>query len=285
MEAGKVIKLNVIRESDIGYLLSDKYHEEEILLHYNDCGDNKPNVDDKVDAFLYFDHKKRLAATLLTPKITVFDCGWVEVIDVVNFGVFLDIGIRKDVLLSKDDLPLDLDLWPQIGDKLYAYLENDKDKALLIKLATHSDFLDIKKEAPKELYGKKIMVKVYKLGSEGMNVVTDENYLGFIHHTEYKKEVRLGAEIEARVINVKDNGEINLSLIPQKEIAINDDTVTILNYLNSHLGKMPLGDASSPDEIKALLGISKAAFKRAMGNLMKNHKVVQNQDKKITSLK
>ncbi len=285
MEAGKMSQLTVIRESDIGYILGNGNKEEEILLHYNDCAGKKLDVGDKPKVFLYFDHKKRLAATLLVPKITVFDCDWVEVVDVARFGVFVDIGIRKDILLSSDDLPLNTELWPQKGDLVYAYLYNDNDKGLLIKLATRDDFLDIKQPAPKDLYGKKITARVVKLGSEGINVYSEEGYLGFIHHSEYKKEPRMGGMITGRVIDVKNNGEINLSLIPQKEIAISDDTEVILNYLNSHLGKMPLGDASSPEEIKALLNISKSAFKRAMGKLMKENKISQNQDKKITSLK
>jgi|SRR5690554_200862 len=284
MEAGKVVKLNVVRESDIGYILSDKYNDEEVLLHYNDCDGKKLTIGEKTDVFLYIDHKRRLAATLQTPKVSVFDCNWLKVIDEVDFGVFVDIGIRKDILLSKDDLPYDKKLWPQVDDLIYGYLENDNDKALLIQLGSYDDFLEIKEKAPKELFGEKVLVRVYRVGKEGINVISENNYLGFIHHTEYKEAPRLGALIEARITNVKDNGEINLSLLPQKEIAIKDDTELIINYLKSHLGKMPLGDKSTPEEISDLLGISKAAFKRAMGKLMKEKKVVQNNDKKITSL-
>ncbi|HEY8363966.1 MAG TPA: S1-like domain-containing RNA-binding protein [Haloplasmataceae bacterium] len=284
MEAGKMSQLIVIRESDIGYILSNDNRTDEILLHYNDTAGRKLNIGDRVKVFLYIDHKKRKAATLETPKITVFDCDWVEVVDVVNFGIFVDIGIRKDILLSKDDLPLNKELWPQVGDLLYAYLENDNDKALLLKLANRNEFLDIAQKAPSDLYGKKVLARVVKIVHEGVNVFTTDNYLGFIHHSGYKKTPRLGSLIEARVINVKENGEINLSLIPQKEIALKDDSDTILDYLHNHFGKMPLGDASSPEEIKKVLGISKAAFKRALGKLMKERKVSQNQEKTITSL-
>ncbi len=285
MEAGKMTQLTVIRESDIGYILNDGENKvNEILLHYNDCGDKKPNIGENLSVFLYFDHKKRIAATLYKPKVTVFDCDWVEVVEVMNFGVFVDIGIRKDILLSGDDLPLNQNLWPHKGDLLYGYLLNDNDKGLLFQLGERDEFLEIKQDAPKDIYGKKITVRVIKTGKIGLNVISEEGYLGFIHHTKYKEEPHLGEIIEARVIYVKDNGEINLSLIPQKEIAIKDDTEVILEYLNTHLGNMPLGDASSPEEIKSLLGISKSAFKRAIGKLMKEKKITQNKEKKITSL-
>lgn len=284
MEAGKMINLTVDRVSDIGYILSNGNKEEEVLLHFNECNGKELNVDENVDVFIFFDHKKRLAATLHVPIITVFDCDWVEVVDVVNFGVFVNIGIRKDILLSSDDLPLNKALWPITGDKIFAYLVNDNDKGLLIKLATRNDFLDIFQEAPKDIYGTKIDVRVIKIGSEGINVVSEEGYLGFIHNTEYKEEPRLGSLINARVINVKINHEINLSLIPQKELAIVDDTDTILDYLNTHNGKMPLCDISSPEEIKSLLDISKSAFKRAMGKLLKEKLIRQDLTEKTTNL-
>ncbi len=284
MEAGKMINLKVDRESDLGYILSNGNREEEILLHYNDCAGNTCQIGDEVNVFLYFDHKKRLSATLETPKITVFDCNWVKVVNVVSFGVFVDIGTKKDVLCSSDDLPLNKQIWPQVDDMLYAYLVNDNDKGFLLKLATREDFLEIKQDAPKDVYGNKLEVRVIRIGSEGINVISNEGYLGFIHHSEYKEERRLGSLVEGRVINVKLNNELNLSLIPQKEIAMIDDTELILNYINTHDGKMPLGDASSPDEIKSILDISKAAFKRAIGKLMRENKVVQNDDKKVTSI-
>ncbi len=284
MEAGKMTKLTVDRVSDIGYILSNGNKEDEVLLHFNECNGKELNVGENINVFIFFDHKKRLAATLHVPIITVFDCDWIEVVDVVYFGVFVNIGIRKDILLSSDDLPLNKELWPKVGDKIYAYLINDNDKGLLIKLATRNDFLDIFQEAPKDVYGKKLDVRVVKIGSVGINVISEEGYMGFIHNSEYKDEPRLGSLVNARVINVKSNHEINLSLIPQKELAIKDDSATILDYLNSHYGKMPLCDISSPEDIKSLLDISKSAFKRAMGKLLKEEIITQDLDKKITSL-
>ena len=137
-----------------------------------------------------------------------------KVVDVQDFGVF-DIGIRKDILLSKDELPFDKKLWPQVGD-IHGYLENNNNKALLFTLATYDDFFEIKNNAPISIYGKKLEVFVYRVGKEGVNVISEENYLGFIHHSEYKKTPRLGEKLKARVIKVKTDGEINLSLVPQK---------------------------------------------------------------------
>lgn len=286
MRVGNINKLLVIRKTDIGYVLREPDHEDvDYFLHNNDCAGKDPEIGSLVNAFMFYDHKGRLAATLEMPLITTTDCDFVEVVDIVNYGVYVNIGIRKDVLLSKDDLPLNRELWPQVGDKVYAYLQTDRDKALLIDLGTREDFLDIKEEAPEDVLGKKLQATVIYMGPAGVNIITDENYLGFIHNSEYKEEPRLGETLEARVINVKADGEINLSLIPQKEIAIKDDTQAILDYLESNDGFMPLWDKSSPEEIEDVLNISKAAFKRAVGTLMKQGLIVQDKENKCITLK
>lgn len=284
MEAGKIYTLTVLRETEIGYILGDSKSIDEVFLHRNDCGSIIPKVGEKYRAFLYYDHKKRLCATLLIPKITVFDCGFGEVKTVTNFGVFVDIGINKDILLSSDDLPKQKHLWPQAGDVVFGYLVNDNN-GLLFELGTRDDFEDFKKSAPKELKGNKIKGRVMRIVEEGVNIFTNEGYLGFIHKSQLKDPLRLGLEITGRVINVKDDGEINLSLLPQKELAIKDDKKLILDYLASHGGKMPLGDESTPEEITRVLNISKARFKRALGALLKEDKVYQAISKRETLLK
>jgi uncharacterized protein len=282
MIIGNINKLLVERKTDIGYIL--KENDNEVFLHRNDTNYKEPEVGSTVNAFLFYDHKGRLAATLDVPFITTIDCDFVEVVDIVPYGVYVNIGIRKDVLLSSDDLPLNRTLWPKVGDQVYAYLQNDRNKALLIELAGREDFLDIKVDAEPSLFGKKLKVRVLKMGAEGVNVISEEGYLGFIHHTEYKEEPRLGQLIEARVIHVKDDGEINCSLLPQKELALEEDTAAIYEYLVKNDGVLPLCDKSDPDEISDLLNMSKAAFKRALGRLLRQNKVEQDLENKCVTL-
>lgn len=284
MEAGKIYTLTVLRETEIGYILGNPKTVDEVFLHRNDCGNITPKVGEKYQSFLYYDHKKRLCATLLTPKVTVFDCGFGTVRTVTHFGVFVDIGINKDILLSSDDLPKQRQLWSKEGDLVFGYLVNDS-SGLLFELGSREDLEEIKKSAPKELKGFKSKGRVIRIVDEGVNIYTDEGYLGFIHKSQIETPLRLGQEVMGRVINVKDNGEINVSLLPQKEIAIKDDKKIILDYLMKHGGKMPLGDESTPEEIKQVLNISKARFKRALGALLKQDKIYQSISKRETYLK
>ena len=282
MIIGNINKLLVERKTDLGYAL--KEDDVEIFLHNNDCNQTETEIGSIVNAFLFFDHKGRLTATLETPLITIDDCDFVEVVDSLAFGVFVNIGTRKDILFSSDDLPLNRSLWPQKGDKVYAYLQNKRDKALVIKLATREDYLDIKVEAEPSVFGSKLQVRVLRMATEGVNVISDEGYLGFIHFSEYKEEPRMGELFEARVINVREDGEINLSLLLQKELAMTDDATTIIDYLEKNDGVLLLCDKSTPGEIDDVLEMSKAAFKRALGRLLKENKVEQDLAHKCVTL-
>jgi predicted RNA-binding protein (virulence factor B family) len=273
MIIGSINKLLVDRKTDLGYVLKEE--DVEIFLHNNDCNQMEPEAGSIVNAFLFFDHKGRLTATLEHPLITTVDCDFVEIVDVMPFGVFVNIGIRKDILFSSDDLPLNRALWPQVGDQVYAYLQNKRNKALLVELASREDYEDIKVAAEPSIFGFKLQVRVLRIATEGVNVMSEEGYLGFIHYSEYKDEPRLGQLLEARVIKVKEDGEINLSLLLQKELAMTDDAQTILDYLLENDGVMLLYDKSSPEAIDDLLNMSKAAFKRALGRLLKENKVKQ----------
>lgn len=282
MKIGHINKFKVERKTNLGYILKDQ--DIEVFLHQNDCGGREPEIGSEVSAFVYFDHQGRVAATLDKPLITTVDCDFVKVVDVMPYGVFVDIGIRKDILLSADDLPLNKALWPKPGDEVYAYLKLQKKRALLIDLATREDFLDIKVPADPSVFGQKLNVRVIKIGAEGVNVISTEGYLGFIHHTEYREEPRLGALIEARVTYVRPDGEINLSLLPRKEMAMVEDQETIYQFLKQNDGVLPICDKSSPEEINALLNMSKASFKRALGGLLKKRLVKQDLENKCIVL-
>ena len=101
-------------------------------------------------------------------------------------------------------------------------------------------------------------------------------HIGFIHPTERDAEPRLGEQVEARVIGVSPHGMLNLSLKPRAHEALEDDAQMIMALLEkSPTSSLPYTDKSNPDDIRDYFGISKAQFKRALGRLMKNKLIVQ----------
>lgn len=270
---GDMATLTVKSEVPYGFFLTNG--TENVLLHESEM-DSKVAVGDQVDVFLYHDKDYRLCATMKTPKVTTKTYDWVEVVDVVpKLGVFVNIGLSKDILLSADDLPALASLWPDKGDELYCSLKVDKQGRLLAKLATEDVIRELAVEAPKSAFNQNIRGRVYRVLKVGTFILSDVGYRGFIHESERKQEPRLGEVVEGRVIDVKEDGSVNISLLPRKHETIEDHAEMIYSFMAKRNGAMPYGDKSDPFDIQSRFGISKAAFKRALGRLMKEKKVYQ----------
>lgn len=275
IEAGKVQSLQVYRQVDFGFYVSDEV--EEVLLPKKEIiGDIELEQD--VDVFIYHDHEGRWISTMKTPKITVDTYDWVEVVGVnAGLGVFINIGITKDILISSDDLPLFEEVWPTVGDKLYCTLKTDKNGRLLGKLAPDPVMKDIATPATRSAFNKNVKGRIYRTVKVGSYIFTDEGYIGFIHESQRRIEPRLGEEIEARIIDVKEDGTVNASLIPRGHEGMDDDSRVIYEYMEGRGGAMPYWDKSNPEDIQDRFEMSKAAFKRALGKLMKEGKVYQEE--------
>ena len=266
IKIGETQNLKVDRKTDIGYMLtSDK---DEVFLHFNESLHQTLNPGDLVDAFLYLDHKGRVAATLKQAYLSTERPAFLDVKDVhPQLGVFLDMGISKDLLLSKDDLPFDKDLWPKVGDKLYVSLYV-KGK-MVAKIANKSD-VELKSKTvlkPKD----KIECYVYQIGKIGLNLLSLEGHQIFVHESMYRGKHRLGQKEDVTITFISEKG-INGSLIEQKEVKLFDDASIILSHLIRY-GDMNLDSNSSPEDISKVFDMSKKAFKRALGHLYKERKI------------
>ncbi|GAB2571057.1 CvfB family protein [Gracilibacillus alcaliphilus] len=271
---GTIQTLKVLRTIDTGYVL-----ENDILLHHNET-DSELEAEQSVDVFLYQDKKGQTIATTQLPTIQIDKYGWAEVVEVLpHLGVFVNIGTSKEILVSKDDLPLFESVWPIIGDELYVSLGKDRKGRLLALPATEGIMERIFELAPDDLLNATISGRIYRTDREGSACITDEGYRGFIHHTERKEEPRLGERVEGRVIEVKHDGTLNVSLRPLKQHSMGEDADMILARLEESNGIIPFSDKSDPEDIRGTFHISKAAFKRALGKLLKEGKVEQRDGK------
>jgi uncharacterized protein len=276
IEAGTVVRLEVERDTDFGYFLTNG--SEDVLLHNNELQE-EIEIGDMIDVFLYQDKQGRDTATMKIPQIRIGTYGWAEVVNVKSdLGVFVNIGISKDILVSVDDLPGLKHLWPAVGDNLYISLKTDRHGRLFGRLATEDVIQEIAKEAPaKGMRNASVKGNVYRLLKVGSFMITTEGYRCFIHESERTQEPRLGQHVEGRVIDVKEDGSLNISLLPFKQEKMADDSQVIYNYLLSRGGAMPYSDKSSPEDVQFHFGLSKGAFKRALGKLMKEGKIYQEE--------
>ncbi|SDQ22034.1 hypothetical protein SAMN05216232_1130 [Virgibacillus subterraneus] len=274
MRIGLIQKLKVLRKIDTGYVL-----EDDVLLHNNEL-DTELEPEQEIEVFPYTDKKGQVIATTKLPSVQMDEYDWAEVVEVMpGLGVFVNIGIAKEMLVSIDDLPLFESVWPIIGDMLYVTLGKDQ-KGRLLAIPASEGVVERQWDiAPDDLLNQAISGRVYRTSKEGSAIISEDGYRGFIHHTERKDEPRLGEWVEGRVIDVKEDGTLNVSLRPLKQHSMGEDADNILMHLKQSNGVIPFSDKSDPEDIQGTFNISKAAFKRALGKLMKEQKIEQHDGK------
>ncbi|WP_044336807.1 CvfB family protein [Rossellomorea aquimaris] len=275
LKPGTVVDLFVDHEVPYGFFLTNDL--DRVLLHHSEITE-EIQEGDTVKVFLYHDKDVRLTATMRIPKVQVGAYGWAEVVDKrEDLGVFVNIGLPKDILVSADDLPKFLELWPNPGDQLFLTLNRDKQERLYGRLATENIIEQVSRRASTEMMNAKVQGRVYRLLRVGTFFLSEQGYRCFVHENERKAEPRLGELVEGRVIDVKDDGNLNVSFLPLKQDKMLDDSEVILEYLEQRNGAIPYWDKSLPEEIKDRFNMSKASFKRALGKLMKENRVYQEE--------
>lgn len=274
-EAGMLVTATVERQAPFGYFLS--VAGQDVLLHQSEAEEGI-ELGAQVEVFLYHDHQDRLAATQHEPHVTLGEFGWLEVKDIhPRMGVFLDNGIQKDLLLPADQLPEIKSKWPHKGDRVYVQLEHDKQGRMLAVLAREEDFAQIAVPAAEDVFNEDITGYVYKVIKIGAFLLTEGMHLAFIHRDEASESLRVGQRVEGRVSKVREDGRLNVTMKPRKEVSYSQDAEMIYEYLKNRGGRMPYTDKTEPDIIKEKFGISKAGFKRALGKLMKERRVYQEE--------
>ncbi|ARI77346.1 CvfB family protein [Halobacillus mangrovi] len=269
---GTIQKAKILKKITKGFTISVKGTE---LFLADEQATEEIELEKAVEVFIYENKRGQAVATMTLPEATRDSYGWAAVAEVLpHLGVFVDIGLEdKDILVSSDHLPLLKSVWPKEGDFLFVSLEIDKKGRLLAEPITEREVLDDLEQAPQSLLHTVVTARVYRSTKAGSAILTEEGYRGFIHPHERKEEPRLGETIEGRVIDVKEDGTINVSLRPLKQESMKEDAETIYDYLLENDGVMHLHDKSDPQEIRDTFNISKAAFKRAIGQLLKAGKI------------
>lgn len=239
-------------------------------------------VQDTVQVFLYTNKTGEVVASTELPTASRRMFGWGEIVESIpNLGAFIRLHTDIEILVSKDELPEDNQLWPVTEDHLYVHLQLDKKNRLTAVPAKESEFNDLYEFAANAELNDKVTGTVIRPGEEGTVIITDKRHRGFIHHTERKKPRRLGEKVEGRIIEVKEDGTLNISLFPMKHERMDEDAQLIYDYLQLQGGTIPFSNKTDHEDVRATFDMSKSAFKRALGRLMKEGKVKQEDGKTI----
>jgi hypothetical protein len=268
IEIGEIQKLEIKRKTSVGVYLNSKgsRKEDKDVLLPNKEVPKGANIGDEIEVFIYRDSKERLIATTRKPKVTLGEIGLLKVVDITKIGAFLDWGLEKDLFLPFKEQTMKLEK----GRKYLIGLYLDKSDRLCGTMKI-KDFL--KNDSP---YRENDWVKgtIYSINKEiGAFVAVDNKYEGLIPKNELIGVYVPGEEANLRVINVKEDGKLDLSLRDKSYMEIDKDAELILNKAKENGGILLLNDYSSPKEIRNELNISKSAFKKAVGRLLKEGKI------------
>ena len=263
MRLGERQVLTVVKKVDFGvYLGSD---EERVLLPKKQVPEDI-EVGDPIEVFLYKDSSDRMIATTREPKITLGKLAVLEVADVGRIGAFLDWGLEKDLLLPFKEQTTKVEK----GDRCLVSLYIDKSGRLC---ATMKVYPLLRTDSP---YKKDDTVQgtVYEVSRDfGVFVAVDNKYSALIPRREVYGRMYPGQKIEARVAAVKADGKLDLSIRHRIPEQMDDDAQKIVERMEKNKGVLPFTDKADPERIRDELGMSKAAFKRAVGRLLKQGKI------------
>ena len=264
---GEKQTLVVIKKVDFGVYLAEKAgSDEKVLLPVKQVPQGA-DLGSSIEVFIYKDSDDRLIATTSEPKIMLGDVRVLKVKETTRIGAFMDWGLEKDVLLPFKEQTAKV----KAGDDVLCAMYIDKSSRLCV---TMNVYKYLKSDSP---YKKddKVMGTVYEMSDNfGAFVAVDDIYSGLIAKKELYGNLKIGDRISARVVSVKEDGRLNLSVRQKAYLQMDTDADKILAMIENNGGKLGFTDKASPDLIKEKTGMSKNEFKRAVGRLLKEGKIV-----------
>ena len=269
IQIGKKQCLNIVSRTDFGVYLGTK--EEKVLLPVKQVPTDV-EIGDALTVFVYRDSQDRLIATTNTPKIELDRIAKLKVAQISQIGAFLDWGLEKDLFLPFKEQTYKV----KPGDECLVVLYVDKSSRLCASMRRVYNYL-----VPADCYEKDSQVSgtVIEINPDyGAYVAIDDKYYGMIPNNELFSKVNIGDRIEGRVVKVRDDGKLMIGLRKKAYLQMDDDSQFVLDEIKKRGGRLPFNDKASPELIRSQFNMSKNEFKRAVGRLFKERKIVINPD-------
>ena len=275
LEIGRKQLLVIVKKVDFGVYLGEQVNasmDERVLLPKKQVPEGA-GEGDELEVFLYRDSSDRLIATTNEPKLQLGEVKELTVAAVGNIGAFLDWGLEKDLFLPFKEQTRKV----EPGDSCLVALYVDKSGRLC---ATMKVYHYLKTGSP-YVIGDEVEGTIYEISANfGVFVAVDERYSGLIPKKEAQAGYKVGQRLKLRVTEVKEDGKLTLSARQKAYVQIEEDAENVLQVIGEFANALPFDDKASPEVIQREFGLSKGAFKRAVGHLLKE-KQIEIRDGKI----
>ena len=269
IELGKRQNLTVVKKVDFGVYLAENEQAsaagERVLLPNKQVPEGT-GLHYTVNVFIYKDSQDRRIATCQKSLLEMGQIALLRVVSVSKIGAFLDWGLEKDLFLPFKEQTVRV----REGDECLVTLYVDKSERLC---ATMKLYHSLHTDSPyKE--GDTVRGRVYEISDNfGVFLAVDHLYSALIPKKEAQGKYRPGDEVTVRVVKVREDGKLTVSPHQKAYLQMDVDCDNIMQVLDEFAGVLPFDDHVSPEVIKREFGISKAAFKRAVGRLLTEEKI------------
>lgn len=266
LKLGMKQELSVVKQVEFGvYLAQEGDVENRVLLPKKQVPEGT-GIGDRLTVFLYKDSKDRLIATRKEPLIEIGVPKVLKVLEVGKIGAFLDWGLEKDLLLPFKEQTKKV----QAGEEYLVALYVDKSSRLC---ATMNVYEQLRMDSPYQKEDKVTGV-VYEISDNfGAFVAVDDLYSALIPRRDLFGKVQIGDRITARVTAVKEDGKLDLSIREKAYLQMDEDAELVMETIEEFGGVLPFTDKADPETIKKECSLSKNAFKRAVGRLLKEGRI------------
>ncbi|MBR2765344.1 MAG: RNA-binding protein [Blautia sp.] len=264
IEIGRKQTLTVVNQVSFGVYLGEKPgagQKETVLLPAKQVPEGT-GIGDRLTVFVYLDSSDRPIATVREPMLTLGEVAVLKVKQVTRIGAFLDWGLEKDLLLPYHEQTTRV----KEGQDCLAALYLDKSGRLCASMKVYHY---LSSASPYGI-GDQVQGRVYEISDNfGVFVAVDDKYTALIPHREAQGTYTVGEILSLRVTEVKEDGKLTVSPRQKAYLQMDADAVMIRKALEDRGGELPFDDKAAPEVIAKEFGLSKNAFKRAVGRLYK----------------
>ena len=226
---------------------------------------------DTLELFVYLDQSERLVATTEQPLATVGDFAYLEVAWVNEYGAFLNWGVMKDLFVPFRQQKRTM----EVGESYIVFVDIDEETGRLMATAKIDKHL---RPAREHYYhrGEEVDLLVWQRTELGLKVIVDNCHAGLVYNDQlFAPEPKTGDRLRGTVVNVRPDGRIDVSLQRLGKSRFRDFAEVLYEELQAAPeGFLPFTDKSSSDDISARFGVSKKTFKRAVGTLYREKKII-----------
>ena len=268
IQIGNYNTLRIVRFTDHGAYLDGGPIGEILMPKKYVTRDMRPG--DEVNVFVYLDQSERLVGTFETPLARVGDFAFLRVAWVNEFGAFLHWGLMKDLFVPFREQKMPM----REGRSYLVHIHIDEETQRIVASAKVDKYLQ--PATPGQYHrGQEVEVIIQHKTPLGFKVVADNRCPGMIYDNQvFEAEPHAGDVLTATVVNVRPDGKLDLSIQRIGKGRFRDFAEQLLEELQKAGGELPFTDNSSPEEIKERFGVSKKTFKRAVGTLYKECKII-----------